>query len=95
MSHGVSGATMGPAVCRRPGGSPNGGTHQSPPRAACGGCGTVYELHAWLNLLVVGVLTGEAIAAHVVKWPGGVRIEVRRCSRCARSIARTEGSGPR
>jgi hypothetical protein len=86
---------MGPAVLRRPGGSPKSGTDQSPPRAACGGCATVYEPAAWLDLHVVSVLTGEAIAAHVVKWPGGVRIEVRRCSRCGRSIARTEGSGPR
>jgi hypothetical protein len=25
----------------------------------------------------------------VVKWPRGLLIEVRRCARCARSIART------
>jgi hypothetical protein len=57
----------------------------------CGGCGTSYEHTAWLHLPIVGVLTSQAIAEHVVKWPSGARIEIRRCSRCARSIARTEG----
>ena len=55
----------------------------------CGNCGRSYELRGWRALPLVGVLTGDAIAAHVVKWPAGVRIEVRRCARCARSIART------
>jgi hypothetical protein len=55
----------------------------------CGGCGRAYELPGWLALPLVGTLTGEAIAAHVVKWPPGVRIEVRQCARCARTIART------
>jgi hypothetical protein len=55
----------------------------------CGGCGRAYELTGWLALTLVGTLTGDAIAAHVVKWPHGVRIEVRRCARCAGSIART------
>jgi hypothetical protein len=55
----------------------------------CGGCARAYGLRAWNALPVVGVLTGDAIAAHVVKWPRGVLIEVRRCTRCARSIART------
>jgi hypothetical protein len=57
----------------------------------CGGCGRSYELPAWLGLPIVGVLQSDAIAAHVVKWPRGVRIEIRKCARCGRSIARTEG----
>lgn len=55
----------------------------------CGGCGKGYEPSGWLALTVVGTLTGDSIAAHVVKWPNGVRIEVRRCARCAGTIART------
>jgi hypothetical protein len=55
----------------------------------CGGCARSYDLPAWLDLPLVGLLSGEAIAAHVVKWPQGVRIEVRRCARCGRPIART------
>ncbi len=55
----------------------------------CGGCARSYGLRGWLGLPLVGVLTGDAIAAHVVKWPFGMVIEVRRCARCARSIART------
>jgi hypothetical protein len=55
----------------------------------CGGCGKGYEHPGWLALPIVGTLTGDAIAAHVVKWPQGVRIEVRRCARCARTIARS------
>ena len=55
----------------------------------CGGCARSYEPAAWLALPVEGVLAGEAIAAHVVKWPPGVRIEIRRCARCRAAIART------
>jgi hypothetical protein len=55
----------------------------------CGGCASAYELRAWAALPVVDVLSDEAIAPHVVKWPHGVRIEVRRCARCGRPIART------
>jgi hypothetical protein len=55
----------------------------------CGSCARSYDLRGWLGLPLVGVLTGEAIAPHVVKWPFGVRIEVRRCARCAGTIART------
>jgi len=62
------------------------GTEQA---VRCGGCGRAYEPPAWLALPLVGTLAGDAIAAHVVKWPFGVRIEVRRCARCARSLART------
>jgi hypothetical protein len=40
-------------------------------------------------LPLVAVLAGEAIASHVIKWPLGVRIEIRRCLRCGRSMART------
>jgi hypothetical protein len=54
----------------------------------CGGCARSYELRGWRSLALVRVLTGDAIAAHVIKWPLGVRIEVRRCARCAQSIAR-------
>jgi hypothetical protein len=55
----------------------------------CGGCARSYEPAAWLALPVEGVLAGEAIAAHVVKWPQGVRIEIRRCAHCGAAIART------
>jgi hypothetical protein len=61
----------------------------------CGGCTRSYELAAWLALPVQGMLAGEAIAAHVVKWPPGVCIEVRRCARCGGAIARmVEPEGP-
>jgi hypothetical protein len=55
----------------------------------CGGCGRAYGPGAWLSLPIVSMLTIDAIAPHVVKWPRGVLIEVRRCAQCARSIART------
>jgi hypothetical protein len=42
-----------------------------------------------MALPVLGTLTGDAISAHVVKWRKGVRIEIRQCKRCGRSIART------
>jgi hypothetical protein len=72
---------------------PSGRNHLGPGRGTeravrCGGCGKAYEHPAWLALSIVGTLTGDAIAAHVVKWPHGVCIEIRRCARCGRSIAR-------
>jgi hypothetical protein len=54
----------------------------------CGSCGRSYALGAWLALPLVKTLSGEAIAAHVVKWRSGVLIEVRQCAHCAASIAR-------
>jgi hypothetical protein len=56
--------------------------------ARCGGCSTSYDGIGWRALPLVTTMTGEAIANHVVKWPPGVAIEIRRCSRCGRSIAR-------
>jgi hypothetical protein len=58
------------------------------PAVRCGGCSRAYDLHDWLALPLAGVLTGEAIAAHVLKWPRGVRIEIRACARCGKAIAR-------
>ena len=54
----------------------------------CGSCGRSYGLGAWLALPLVETLSGDAIAAHVIKWRSGVLIEVRRCAHCATSIAR-------
>lgn len=59
----------------------------------CGTCGRSYALGAWLALPLVKTLSGDAIAAHVVKWRSGVLIEVRRCARCAASIARMSERG--
>jgi hypothetical protein len=55
----------------------------------CGGCAASFAPAAWLALPLVALLTGDAIATHVVKWPKGVRIAIRRCPRCGRSMART------
>ena len=55
----------------------------------CGGCAASFDIRAWMALPVLGTLTGDAISAHVVKWRKGVRIEIRQCKRCGRSIART------
>ena len=87
MCQALPGSAIGPAPgepCRRTGGRAEGPVQ-------CGGCGRSYEPGSWLGLPLVGTLTGEAIAAHVVKWPRGVRIEIRRCARCGRNIARTDG----
>jgi hypothetical protein len=55
----------------------------------CGGCSKAFSAGEWLSLPLVAVLTGDAIAAHVLRWPHGVRIQIRRCERCGRPIART------
>jgi hypothetical protein len=68
---------------------PRGGSREAERAVRCGGCARSYELASWHALPLVGILTGDAIAAHVVKWPYGLLIEVRRCARCSRSIART------
>jgi hypothetical protein len=68
--------------------SGSGGLREAPYPIRCGGCARSYELRGWRSLPLVRVLTGDTIAAHVIKWPFGVRIEVRRCARCAQSIAR-------
>jgi hypothetical protein len=65
-------------------------TREAERAVRCGGCGRSYGPGAWRALPIVSLLTIDAISAHVVKWPHGVRIEVRRCTRCARSMARTE-----
>jgi hypothetical protein len=82
-------APVGPLVRGRSGEAPA----RDPRAVRCGGCGAEHEPRAWLALAPVEHLTGEAIAAHVVKWPKGLCIEIRRCSRCGRPIARTVESG--
>jgi hypothetical protein len=59
--------------------------------ARCAGCGRSFDEDAWRDLLLVGTLASGAIANHVVTWPSGVSIEIRRCS-CGASMAR---KGPR
>lgn len=55
----------------------------------CGACASSFDLKAWLALPLLETMAGDAITAHVVRWPHGVRIEIRRCGSCARPIART------
>jgi hypothetical protein len=88
MCFGFVAASSGPPPATRP------ASRRASAAVQCGACSRSYELQAWLELPLAGVLNGEAIAAHVVKWPLGVRIEIRRCARCGRTIARTEGPGP-
>jgi hypothetical protein len=54
----------------------------------CGGCSATFPAAEWRALPLVHVLTDEAIATHVRAWPKGDRIEIRRCSRCGRHVAR-------
>jgi len=78
-----------PARRQRSGGETRRGAGGGERPLRCGGCAASFEPHAWLALPLVAVLAGEAIASHVIKWPLGVRIEIRRCLRCGRSMART------
>jgi hypothetical protein len=55
--------------------------------ARCGACTSRFSLAAWRALPVVQRLTPAA--SLVVRWPAGVTIEIRRCSGCGGSIART------
>ena len=54
----------------------------------CAGCAAAFGPQDWQALPLLGTLADDAINAHVVRWPPGVRIEIRRCERCARPIAR-------
>ena len=76
-----------PRRTRSDDGAGDGSGAEAPLR--CGGCAASFAPAAWLALPLVAVLTGDAIATHVVKWPKGVRIAIQRCPRCGRSMART------
>jgi hypothetical protein len=55
----------------------------------CSACGFICSADAWQALPVVRTLTHADVSAYVVAWPSSVRVEVRGCGGCGRSIART------
>jgi NMD protein affecting ribosome stability and mRNA decay len=57
-------------------------------RARCGSCNVTFTEQRWLALTLAVTLTPSAIGRHVVRWPAGDAIEIRRCSGCGRTIAR-------
>jgi hypothetical protein len=68
----------------------------TPTAVACNGCGTIYGEAGWRSLPLSERITPPAVRRLVSHWPEGFLIEVRRCSRCGRSIAakRTIEEGP-
>src|SRR5580658_1928514 len=64
------------------------------PKVSCGSCASTFTELAWLALPLAEVLTAAAVSAFTVSWPPMRVIEVRRCSRCGRSIARSTSQPP-
>jgi hypothetical protein len=62
------------------------------PHAACGSCALTFTGPAWLELPLAGTLAPSTISEHVLKWPATHSIEIRRCSRCGRGIARKKSA---
>jgi hypothetical protein len=63
--------------------------HTSPAQAAthtCNSCGKTYGEAAWRRLSVSERIAAPEVRRHVIHWPEGLLIEVRRCS-CGRTIA--------
>jgi hypothetical protein len=56
-------------------------------RCRCGRCGENYERTAFANLAPIRTLGGAELAAHVVRWPDGIVVDVRVCARCETPIA--------
>jgi hypothetical protein len=54
---------------------------------ACRACESVYDERAWQELALVERIEPDAVRRFVSIWPAGVCVEVRRCSRCGKSIA--------
>ena len=50
-------------------------------------CGARFDRKAWASLVVVACVEPEEVSRALINWPQNVWIEVRRCRRCARSIA--------
>lgn len=56
---------------------------------SCPSCTGELTRTAWEELPLAETLETTAILQHVSVWPPHLDIEVRRCSDCGRSIART------
>jgi hypothetical protein len=56
--------------------------------ARCSACARTYGREAWLALPLDETLTSQTVSSHVLAWPEGAAIEVRRCNGCGRRIAR-------
>jgi|HubBroStandDraft_5_1064220.scaffolds.fasta_scaffold187304_1 hypothetical protein len=50
-------------------------------------CGARFGHSAWMSLSVVARIEPEEARTLVLNGPENIRIDVRRCRRCARSIA--------
>jgi hypothetical protein len=55
---------------------------------SCGRCGCRIEPAVFRDLRRIRTLAREDLAAHVVKWPEDVVVDVRACARCTSPVAR-------
>jgi hypothetical protein len=56
--------------------------------ATCAACSAIYPYADWISLSLVRRIDPVEIGHHVLDWPEGVAIDVRRCARCGAPIAR-------
>jgi hypothetical protein len=57
-------------------------------RCRCSKCGAQYGRLAFEDLVPVKTLGESDLSDYVVRWPDGIVIDVRTCSRCSAPIAR-------
>jgi hypothetical protein len=53
----------------------------------CGACRHDYDERAWQALPLERVIEPSELHRTVTRWPADVRIEVRRCRGCGRSVS--------
>jgi hypothetical protein len=54
----------------------------------CAACSAIYPYAEWISLSLLRRIEPVEIGHHVLDWPEGVVIDVRRCARCGAPIAR-------
>jgi hypothetical protein len=58
-----------------------------PTAIRCGACRHGYDEQAWQELPLERVIEPTELHRTVTRWPADVRIEVRRCHACGRSVS--------
>jgi hypothetical protein len=53
----------------------------------CSACGSLFDRHAWVLLVLVERIEPAKVRRMLLRWPDEFCIEVRRCGCCARQIA--------
>jgi len=55
----------------------------------CGACSAQFSYAVWRKLTLVERVSAGEVRRAIVPWPDGMCIEIRRCARCNKELART------